>query len=411
MSSSVSGLACWRNREWGFGFGSRWFDCETLVFNKASQDGSHAKTRIIGPPDLRSSALRNVLLTQPCSSLFLTQSPAVLLLYKPEYLYNITSSLSLPDPLRCIPRMSPDATARSSHEQRRPLRSESFDSIDDLETVGNGHCSHHKRSSRSGDDWYRSRRSWRNTSGWLRPRNISIAFGVLAALVLIAVFWHKRPGRHHAPKDPDGYKPLPPPMGGEPAKPTDEKPASPYIQATNTPSVSPWEKPKGFKIIGLIFFGRPPVVEILDCYLKRNLVSNGGFLDEVLWVANTKNEEDLKYMDGLVAGEPLYRKLILSELGYESVWEHAVDDKNMFIKIDDDMVCLPDIRSDRNVRLLIMFRRSILATMLSLTSSTPKSSIQKHSMSSQTLLIVQRLAGFTITWGLYMLTCQRRSLL
>ena len=116
-------------------------------------------------------------------------------------------------------------------------------------------------------------------------------------------------------------------------------------------------------------------------------------------------------MDGLVAGEPLYRKLILSELGYESVWEHAVDDKNMFIKIDDDMVCLPDIRSDRNVRLLIMFRRSILATMLSLTSSTLKSSIQKHSMSSQTLLIVQRLAGFTITWGLYMLTCQRRSLL
>lgn len=180
-----------------------------------------------------------------------------------------------------------------------------------------------------------------------------MAFGVLTALVLIAAFWHKRPGRHHASKHPDGYAPLPPPMRGEPAKPTDEKPALPYIPVTNTSSVSPWEKPKGFKIIGLIFFGRPPVVEILDCYLKRNLISNGGFLDEVLWVANTKKEEDLRYMDELVAGESLYRSLTLPELGYASVWEHAVDDKNMFVKIDDDMVCLQDMRSDRNVKLLL----------------------------------------------------------
>jgi len=307
--------------------------------------------------------------------------------------------------------MSLDGPPRSSSEQRRPLRSESFDSIDDLETVGNGYCKHHKRSSRSGDDWYRSRRTWRNASGWLRPRNIFIALGALAALVLVAAFWHKRPGKYHVPERPDGYKPPPPPTGEEPAKPTDEKPASPYIQVANTPSVSPWEKPKGFKIIGLIFFGRPPVVEILDCYLKRNLVSNGGFLDEVLWVANTKNEEDIKYMDELVAGEPLYRSLALPELGYDSVWEHAVDDENMFIKIDDDMVCLSTMRSDCHVKVLIMFHRSISATMLFPTSSIPKSSIQKLWMSSRILLTVQRLAGFTITWGLYMLICQRWSLL
>lgn len=307
--------------------------------------------------------------------------------------------------------MSSDTTPRSSREQRRPLRSESFDSIHDLDTVGNGHCNHHKRSSRSGDDWYRSRRPWRNASGWLRPRNISIAFGVLAALVLIVVFWHKRPGRHHPSKDPDEYKSRPPPMGGEPTQPTDEKPAPPYIQMTNSSSVSPWEKPTGFKIIGLIFFGRPPVVEILDCYLKRNLVSSGGFLDEVLWVANTKKEEDLKYMDELVAGEALYRSLKLPELGYESVWEHAVDDQNMFVKIDDDMVCPPNTRGDREATLLTSFCRFFLATMLSRTSSIPNSSIQKHSMSLRTLSIAQRLAGFTITWGLYMHTCQRWSLL
>ena len=251
--------------------------------------------------------------------------------------------------------MSADATPRSSSEQRRPLRSESFDSIDDLETVGNGHGNHNKRTSRSGDDWYRSgrtRRTWRNASGWLRPRNISIALGILAALVLLAAFWHKRPGRPHTPGQPGepgkhvDEKPPPPPVAGtgELGKPIDEKPSPPPVPVIKNPLVSPWEKPKGFKIIGLIFFGRPPVVEILDCYLKRNLVSNGGFLDEVLWVANTDNEEDLKYMDKLVKAEPLYRNLTLPVLGYDSVWEHAVDDKNMFIKIDDDMVLLSGFR-------------------------------------------------------------------
>ena len=240
--------------------------------------------------------------------------------------------------------MSKESTPRQSSEQRRPLRSESFDSIDDLETVGNGRCSHHKTSRRTDHDWSRSRRPWRGTSNWLRPRNISIAIGLLAAVVLLVAFWQRRPAGPHASEPPDQPEEQTENQGpslsggGEPAKSIEEKPPPSPPVAANLSAIAPWEKPAGFKIIGLIFFGRPPVVEILDCYLKRNLVSNGGFLDEVLWVANTEIEEDLKYMDKLVQGEPLYRNLTLSELGYDSVWEHAVDDKNMFIKIDDDMV-------------------------------------------------------------------------
>lgn len=260
--------------------------------------------------------------------------------------------------------MSSNGTPRSSSEQRRPLRSESFDSIDDLEAAGNGHCTHHKRANRNGDDWYRSRRSWKNASGWLRLRNICIALGLLTALILVAAFWHKRPGKHREPGQLDGQRPPPPPIGGDSAKPIDEKPSSPSPPITNTSSVSPWEKPKGFKIIGLIFFGRPPVVEILDCYLKRNLVSNGGFLDEVLWVKNTANVEDLEYLDKLVAGESLYRSLTLPDLGYESVWAHAVDDQNLFIKIDDDMVSPSKVRRGFIDQLLIVCSRSISVTML-----------------------------------------------
>jgi hypothetical protein len=31
---------------------------------------------------------------------------------------------------------------------------------------------------------------------------------------------------------------------------------------------SSWEKPKDLRIVGLVFFGRPPSASILDCYLK-----------------------------------------------------------------------------------------------------------------------------------------------
>src|ERR1700710_1343156 len=49
--------------------------------------------------------------------------------------------------------------------------------------------------------------------------------------------------------------------------------------------ISTWQRPEGLKkIVGLVFYGRPETVSILDCYLKRNLVQNGGMLDEVVWI-------------------------------------------------------------------------------------------------------------------------------
>lgn len=233
--------------------------------------------------------------------------------------------------------MSRESSPRGSSEQRRPLTAESFDSIDDLETVGNGRCSHHKRTSRSGDGWYRTRKRWNSASAWLRPRNIALATGLLAALLLLVAFWHKRPGRRHVPDRPS-EKP-PPSHESGPTKPIDGKLPSPSLPVNHNSTVSPWEKPKGFKIIGLVFFGRPLVVEILDCYLKRNLVLNGGFLDEVLFVGHTDKEEDLEWMYKLVEAEPLYRSITIPRKeGYDELWAKAVDDKNMFIKIDDDMV-------------------------------------------------------------------------
>ena len=226
--------------------------------------------------------------------------------------------------------MSEHGSPSDDVEQKGLLR-DSFDGIDDAEVLENGRANghgHHKRRSRSGDDWYRSRKIWRSASACLRPRNLLIALVVLIVLAGLGALWHR--------SSPSGDSDSPDQTVPEKPKPSKPNPVTPA--GGRHPSVSPWKKPKGFKIIGLIFFGRQRTVEILDCYLKRNLVSNGGFLDEVLWVANTDNEDDLKYMDKLVQTSSLYKNMTLINRGYASVWEHAVDNKNMFIKIDDDMV-------------------------------------------------------------------------
>ncbi|MCJ1400215.1 hypothetical protein MMC11_003419 [Xylographa trunciseda] len=99
-----------------------------------------------------------------------------------------------------------------------------------------------------------------------------------------------------------------------------------------------WVKPEGFKIVGLVFYGRPRYVSILDCYLKRNLAINGGYLDEVHWMANTDNQHDLGYLDTLVNTTDSYKAYHLKHLGFDSIWKHAVDSNTLYIKIDDDMV-------------------------------------------------------------------------
>lgn len=87
--------------------------------------------------------------------------------------------------------------------------------------------------------------------------------------------------------------------------------------------------------------GRPRFVNILDCYLRKNLVSNGGYLDEIIVMVNTKWEEDIKWMDELIATEPLYKKVVTESKGghFDNIWNrHATDENTMYIKIDDDIV-------------------------------------------------------------------------
>lgn len=128
--------------------------------------------------------------------------------------------------------------------------------------------------------------------------------------------------------------------------------------------------------------------------MQRNLVDNGGWLDEVLWIVNTQNEEDLRYLDEIIASNPTRHKKIipekhLSTYTYYKAWQ-LLERGKYYVKIDDDIVCLPWLYSGfRGGSLAVgiaantnpFFVSSGLMIMLSLTSSPGKSTIRKTSLS------------------------------
>lgn len=68
-------------------------------------------------------------------------------------------------------------------------------------------------------------------------------------------------------------------------------------------------------------------------------MTNGGLLDHVIFIARTKNVEDLEYLDEITAEEPLFlrRNIAEGKAGYILAWDF-VEAGVMYIKIDDDIV-------------------------------------------------------------------------
>ncbi|OCT51214.1 hypothetical protein CLCR_08554 [Cladophialophora carrionii] len=105
-----------------------------------------------------------------------------------------------------------------------------------------------------------------------------------------------------------------------------------------------FDKPDDVKVIGLVFFGRKSRVEILRCYLERNLVDHGGWLDEIHWVKNTDNSDDLKYLEEILASSPRYKTVELEGVGfvgYGQAWG-KLERGSLYVKIDDDVVWFDD---------------------------------------------------------------------
>ncbi|KAF3060353.1 putative mitochondrial-processing peptidase subunit alpha protein [Daldinia childiae] len=106
------------------------------------------------------------------------------------------------------------------------------------------------------------------------------------------------------------------------------------------------KKPAGIKVIGMVFYGRKRYVDLLDCYLQQNLASNGGYFDEVWFMAHTKEKDDVSWIEDLVQKTPGYKIVGKGKCEgekYKCMWTYAVEDKTIYVKIDDDIVYIhPD---------------------------------------------------------------------
>ncbi|KAI1763708.1 hypothetical protein GGR53DRAFT_520831 [Hypoxylon sp. FL1150] len=96
----------------------------------------------------------------------------------------------------------------------------------------------------------------------------------------------------------------------------------------------------------MVFYGRKRYVDILDCYLQQNLASNGGYFDEVWFMAHTKDEDDIAWVEDLVSQTPEYKivgKGVCEGKKYSCMWNYAVEDNTIYVKIDDDIIWIhPD---------------------------------------------------------------------
>lgn len=231
-----------------------------------------------------------------------------------------------------------------------------------MSTESDGHVESLLRSSRlnsenlSNVEMQQTGRRTRHHQGWfskaaafplVRPRYYLATIGVLVVLSILfllrqhkealAVRLHSMQVDSLIPFKPSS-KPLPPLGTAHPGTIPEFSNHSSNLAPMKAKPQQKWTKPENLTIIALIFYGRPETVSILDCYMKQNLASNGGFLDEVHWAVNTENPDSLQYLDELVKTSTGYKKIVLPSLGFESIWEHAVERGNLYIKIDDDIV-------------------------------------------------------------------------
>lgn len=121
-----------------------------------------------------------------------------------------------------------------------------------------------------------------------------------------------------------------------------------------------FEKPLGVNITGVVFYGRARFVDILDCYLQKNLAVNGGLLDNVLFMTNTDDKEDLAWLDDLVSRVPQYGTVEVKRPndahgwgGFNIIWESLQDPDTIYLKIDDDIVWIGDNAVPRMIETLI----------------------------------------------------------
>ncbi|MCJ1405839.1 hypothetical protein MMC11_009069 [Xylographa trunciseda] len=172
--------------------------------------------------------------------------------------------------------------------------------------------------------------------GWSWPIRIAAVVGFLVTVYLVVSY---NPGIRVA------LRPYSPAQEKAPHTSTKALPYNHALQShiAHLEEVQRWQAPAGMKVIGLVFYGRRRFVTILNCYLQRNLVENGGIIEEYIFVVRTDDVEDLAYLEELLVANPKYSAHRSSGSGfdYSQMWS-AVEKGNVYVKIDDDVLYIED---------------------------------------------------------------------
>jgi len=79
----------------------------------------------------------------------------------------------------------------------------------------------------------------------------------------------------------------------------------------------------------------------LDCYLQRNLVKNGGWLDEVNFLIHTDDEEDVAWVEELISQHSQFTASYVATWEWAQIWKkHMSRSDTIYIKMDDDVVSI-----------------------------------------------------------------------
>ncbi|KAG2432269.1 hypothetical protein HXX76_009187 [Chlamydomonas incerta] len=117
------------------------------------------------------------------------------------------------------------------------------------------------------------------------------------------------------------------------------------------------------RITGVVFYGRRSRVRILDCYLQRNMVRNGGLLAEVVFVRATWEAADVAFLEKLIQlRAPDYRSLMPKRLDVGYTGHYAwMDPAQVYVKIDDDVVFIADAAIDHMLAAHMLHRWHLIS--------------------------------------------------
>ncbi|KAA8908135.1 hypothetical protein FN846DRAFT_906347 [Sphaerosporella brunnea] len=166
-------------------------------------------------------------------------------------------------------------------------------------------------------------------------RKLQGLLGALGIFVLFAGIWALAPRVHHPSSQHANIVP------GR-SKDAEGNPAWTFADGTV------FVKPKEVAVHALVFWETWESGVVGECYLRRNLVKNGGLLEKVIFVTTAKDPGDLAALEKVIKSEPeVYQHGVTRHMASRGVphsaWDGIeLDPEVLYIKLDSTITYISD---------------------------------------------------------------------